>query len=222
MGVLLASSNRTLCGLPSLSHDSPKAQFLPPCCSKYFCLSHLGDFVGCLRRAHCHRRMKMEWLRSFMDGDSQRAHLFLVRFQYVNTSERLWLIASALKCMNCLRLLFWCVPDFLVHTSGFLAIVFRHPSNCKNFAAIRVSQQALQGSHLAPSADLRCLRDTHLESANVALDGLPINGISFRRFARDRTNGGSHRHPLCLLCRFALFSRVKPLREVGPLSRPVM
>ena len=48
MGVLLASSNRTLCGLPSLSHDSPKkAQFLPPCCSKYFCLSHLGDFVGC-------------------------------------------------------------------------------------------------------------------------------------------------------------------------------
>jgi hypothetical protein len=27
---------------------------------------------------------------------------------------------------------------------------------------------------------------------------------------------------LCLLCRFALFSRVKHLREVGPLSRPVM
>jgi hypothetical protein len=27
---------------------------------------------------------------------------------------------------------------------------------------------------------------------------------------------------LCLLCRFASFSRVKHLREVGPLSRPVM
>src|SRR6266852_6228265 len=26
----------------------------------------------------------------------------------------------------------------------------------------------------------------------------------------------------CLLCRFASFSRVKHLREVGPLSRPVM
>src|SRR5580704_7250626 len=158
----------------------------------------------------------------FHGGDSERPHRFAVRFQYVNPSERLRLIASALQCMCCLYLLFWCVPNFLVYTRSFLASVFRHPSNGENSAAIRVSQQALQGSHLAPSADLRCLRDTHLESANVALDGLPINGISFRRFARDRTNGGSHRHPLCLLCRFALFSRVKPLREVGPLSRPVM
>jgi hypothetical protein len=32
-----------LCGLPSSSHDSPKkAQFLPPRCSKYFCLSQAG------------------------------------------------------------------------------------------------------------------------------------------------------------------------------------
>jgi exonuclease III len=31
MGVLLASSNRTLCGTPSLSHDSPKnIQLFPP------------------------------------------------------------------------------------------------------------------------------------------------------------------------------------------------
>src|SRR5580700_3993730 len=60
MGVLLARSSRTLCGLPSLSHDAPKkAQFLPPCCSKYFCLSQLGDFFGCVRRAHCRRQMKM-------------------------------------------------------------------------------------------------------------------------------------------------------------------
>jgi hypothetical protein len=94
----------------------------------------------------------------------------VVRFQYVNTSERLRLIASALKCMYCLCLLFWGVPNFLVHTRGFLAIVFRHPSNSENFAAIRVSQQALQGSHLAPSADLRCVRDTHLVSANVAVN----------------------------------------------------
>jgi len=46
-----------------------------------------------------------------------------------------------------------------------------------------VSQQALQGSRFAPSADLRCLRDTHLESANVAVDGVPVNGVPFRRFA---------------------------------------
>ena len=74
-------------------------------------------------------------------------------------------------------------PKFLGPPGGFLAIVFRHSSNGKSFAAIRVGQQTLQGSHLAPSACLRCLHDTHLESANVAVDGLPVNGIPFRRFA---------------------------------------
>src|SRR5215472_17326709 len=62
-------------------------------------------------------------------------------------------------------------------------IIFRHSSNGKNLAAVRVGQQALQGSHLAPSAFLCCLRDTHLESANVAVNGLPVNGVPLRRFA---------------------------------------
>jgi len=56
----------------------------------------------------------------------------------------------------------------IAHTRGFLAIVFRHSSNGENLAAIRVSQQALQGSQLS------CRRDTHLESANVPVDGLPV------------------------------------------------
>src|SRR5580704_10071564 len=158
----------------------------------------------------------------FHGGDSERPHRSAVRFQYVNPSERLRLIAPALQCIYCLYLLFWCVPNFLVYTRSFLASVFCHPSNGENFAAIRVSQQALQGSHLAPSADLRCLRDTHLEAANVLVDGLPVNGIPFRRFARDRTNGCRHRHLLYLVCRLTSFSRVKHLREVCPLSRPVM
>src|SRR5580692_1224352 len=83
--------------------------------------------------------------------------------------------------MYCLYLLFRCVPDFLVHAGGFLASVFCHPSNGENFAAKRVGQQSLQGSHLAPTAFLRRLRDTHLESANVAVDGWPVDGIPFRR-----------------------------------------
>src|SRR5213592_4983231 len=79
--------------------------------------------------------------------------------------------------MYCLCLLLWCVPNFLVHTGGCLAIVFRHSSNGENFAAVGVGQQTLQGSHPAPSAFLRCLHDTHLESAKVAVDGQPIDGI---------------------------------------------
>ena len=89
----------------------------------------------------------------FHGGDTQRPHRLLIRFQYVDASKRLRLIASALKCMYCLCLLFGGVPNFLVHTRGFLAIVFRHSTNSENFAS---------------------------------------------------------------------FSRVKHLREVGPLSRPVM
>src|SRR6202030_3904257 len=103
---------------------------------------------------------------------------FTVRFRDVNPSKRLGLIAPTLECMYGLCLLFWCVPDFLVHPRGFLAIVFRHSPNGKNLAAVRVGQQVLQGSHLTPSTCLRRLHDTHLESANVAVNGLPINGLT--------------------------------------------
>src|SRR5438132_8016828 len=104
--------------------------------------------------------------------------------------------------MYCLCFLLWCVPNFLVHTGGFLAIVFRHSSNGENFAAIRVGQQALQGSHPAPSVCLRCLHDTHLESANVAVDGLPVDGVPFRRFALERTNSMRSHHLLCSIIHF--------------------
>src|ERR1700727_1189357 len=110
----------------------------------------------------------------FHSGNSERAHRFAIRFRDVNTSKRLRLIASLPECMYSLCLLFWCVPDLLVYPRGFLAIVFRHSSNGENLAAIRVGQQALQSSHLAPSACLRCLHDTHLESANVAVNGWPV------------------------------------------------
>ena len=91
-------------------------------------------------------------MAAIIGGNCGRTRRFLVRFQYVHTPY----------------LLFWRVSHFLVYTKGFLAKVFRHLSNGKNLAAIRVSQQVLQGSHPAPSADLRCLRDTHLESATIA------------------------------------------------------
>src|SRR6516162_2932321 len=116
-------------------------------------------------------------------GNSEWPHRFAVRCGNVDTSKGLRLIATALEFVNCLCFLLWCIPNFSVYTGGFLAIIFRHSSNGENLAAVRVGQQALQGSHLAPSAFLCCLRDTHLESANVAVIGLPINGVPLRRFA---------------------------------------
>src|SRR5258707_9741767 len=124
--------------------------------------------------------------------------------------------------MYCARLIFRCFLDFLVDTWGFLAIVFRHSSNGENLAAIRLGQQTLQGFHIVPSVRLRCFHDTHLESANVALHGRPVNGIPFGRFAGDRTNSGCCRHLLCLLSRLIKFSRVQHHREVCPLSRSEM
>jgi len=79
----------------------------------------------------------------FHSGDSKRAHRSAVRFRDVNTSKRLRLIAPTLEFMYCLCLLFWSVPNFLVHAWGFLTIVFRHSSNGENLAAIRVGQQML-------------------------------------------------------------------------------
>jgi hypothetical protein len=45
------------------------------------------------------------------------------------------LITPTRECMYCLRFLLGCVPNFLVHTGGFRAIVFRHASNGENFVA---------------------------------------------------------------------------------------
>jgi len=51
-----------------------------------------------------------------------------------------------------------------------------------------------------PSTCLRRLHDTHLESANVAVDGSPVKAVPFRRRVR-RTNSLRCRHLLCLICR---------------------
>src|SRR5207248_6539367 len=119
----------------------------------------------------------------FHGGNSEWAPRDSVRFRDIHPSKRLRFIAPTLEFMYSLYLLFRSVPNFSVHTRGFLALVFRHSSHGEYFAAERVGQQALQGSHLAPSAFLHCLHDTHLESANVTVDGLPVNGIPFCRFA---------------------------------------
>src|SRR5258708_759322 len=62
----------------------------------------------------------------FHSGNSERAHRLAVRFRDINASKRLRLIAPTLEFMYCLCLLFWCVPDFLVHPRGFLTVVFRN------------------------------------------------------------------------------------------------
>src|SRR5882724_11810687 len=73
---------------------------------------------GFLHRIEC-QQMQCLLGSIFHSGNSERAHRFAIRFRDVNASERLRLIAPTLECMYGLYLLFWCVPDFLVHARGF-------------------------------------------------------------------------------------------------------
>src|SRR5215469_4774723 len=62
---------------------------------------------------------------SFMVGIPRGSHRFAVRlFRDANTSERLNSITVPLQCMDCLCLLLRSVPDFSVHSRGFLARIF--------------------------------------------------------------------------------------------------
>ena len=98
--------------------------------------------------------------------------------------------------MYCLCLLLWGVPNFLVHTGGFLAIVFRHSSNGENFAAV-VGQQTLPGSHPAPSACLRCLGAT-LTNVGPLFKGFERSVASPLQPRRLRAMGRTVRSISCL------------------------
>ena len=88
---------------------------------------------------------------------------FAVRLGDIDASKGLRSIAPALEFMECLCFLLWRVPDFLVHTWSFLAIVFCHSSNGKNLAAVGVGQQNSRNF-----GDRKCLPE-----ARTSLVGLP-------------------------------------------------
>ena len=159
----------------------------------------------------------------FHSGNSERAHRLSIRFRDVNTSERLRLIASTLECMYCLCLLFWCVPNFLVHTRGFLAIVFRHSSNGENLAAD--TSESAGVARLAPCPICRPSSPARYAlGVGERCGGWLASLMAYHSAASLETAPTAlrRRHLLRLICRFASFSRVKHLREVCPLSRPVM
>ena len=148
----------------------------------------LTEPIGVLVRGGFHNGVEREQVQCLLCsidhcGNSEWTHRFAIRLGYIDASQGLRLITPTFQGMYCLSLFFRCFPDFLVHTWGFLTLVFRHSSNGESFAAVGVGQETLQGFHLVPSTRLRCLHDTHLESANVAVNGRPVNGIPLCRFA---------------------------------------
>jgi len=128
--------------------------------------------IQCLLRSILHR------------GNSEWAHRLAVRLRDVNTSQGLRSITPTLQCMYCLCLLLWCVPNFLVHTGGCLAVVFRHSSNGENFAAVGSGSADVCRARTLPHllSFVACTIRTW-SRRNVAVDGLPVDGVPFRRFA---------------------------------------
>ena len=89
-------------------------------------------------------------------------------------------------------------------------------------------QQALQGFHPAPPAFFRCLHDTHLETAHVLIDLVPVDpvpaifsvgGRTGERARKDRRSASQYtlpRHLPCLLSGFARLSRDEKPRGSQP------
>src|SRR5258708_13132668 len=85
-----------------------------------------------------------------------------------------------------------CVPGNSVHPRSATSSIFRHSPDGKKLAAERVGEQMLQGSHLVPSALLRCLYDTRLEPTHIRFYGPPVDILPLelrdRVFVANRTN----------------------------------
>ena len=106
-----------------------------------------------------------------------------------------------------LCLLVWGLPKVFVYPSRLLALVLRHSSHRKSFAAERVGQQTLQRLDFVPSALLCCLDDTRLEPTHILVDGRPVNGSPVHLTVGSRTSKRVRCHLPCLLDLFAKFSR---------------
>src|SRR5438067_9573549 len=100
------------------------------------------------------------------------------------------MVSSLLQRANGSCLLFRRFPGLPIDAGSSFASVFRHSSDGKGFAAVRVGQQALQCFHFAPLAGLSCLRDTGLEPTNIALSTTPVDLVPGQGRVGGRTNRG--------------------------------
>ena len=72
-------------------------------------------------------------------------------------------------------------PDYVIYTGRFSAPVRRYSMHGQQFGRARVSQDPLQGLHLAVLSCLCCLGNTHLQPPNLLPDVGPINGFPRER-----------------------------------------
>src|SRR6266496_271971 len=87
----------------------------------------LGDRIECQQVKDLHRPI--------LHRRNRERPQFVVAFWNVHPPQRLRMVASLLERVYGLCLLLWSIPHVLVSSRGGLALVFRHSSHGKSFAA---------------------------------------------------------------------------------------
>ena len=117
-------------------------------------------------------------------GDAQGAQ-FAVGLGDVNAAQGPGSVSVTFEVEGRLKFLSIGSPSYIIYTGRVSAPVRRDPMHGQEFGRARVSQDPLQGSHLAPVSCLCGLGNTHLQPPNLLPDAGPING-----FPRQRRWGG--------------------------------
>ena len=128
------------------------------------------------------------------------------------------MVSSLAERLNGNRFLVRCFPDISVYPRCSFSSIFCHSPHGQNPTAERVGQQTLQSLHLAPSAFLRRLHDTHLQSAHSLVGFSPVDRVPVHCFVGGCTN------IICFpfLADSATSLVMKDRVEVCPLSRGML
>jgi len=112
-------------------------------------------------------------------------------------------------------------PEFLVHSRGSSAFVFRYPPNVNSLAGKRARQEPLQCFHPAPVLLLNRLRDTTLQPPYGSIYSGPVDAVP-RKCCRGVRRCTGHTHVRSPAKALATLLAIRDPAEVGALSCEVM
>src|SRR5512140_3875028 len=90
-------------------------------------------------------------------------------------------VSVTFEVQGSVEFLFIRSPDDVIYTGRFGAPVRCYLMHSQELGRARVSQDPLQGLHLAVLSCLCCLGNTHLQPSNLLPDTEPINGFPRKR-----------------------------------------
>jgi len=99
---------------------------------------------------------------------------FRFSWGWTDPPERLWPILLRIQLLGLSPPLRRCIQDDSIHSGGAFTSITAYPFDGQELGCPRACEQALQTPHTVPAACFECLHDAGLQSADVALDGVPV------------------------------------------------